>query len=428
MRGLRTLITLWHVKNVLALPSTFAFLACEKTMLSINTLLFISVRISFSLHIQYNLLIRDIQIDHCPMMVWQTIHKLIRRERQREDVERTLNAHNVSNRTDSTSATLPFDSTLPTVFPHECLAKSQTSIEIQVDYPHRNFTERHSTSVKHVHWDDQLVTHGISAQSQASIESPIDHPRRNSTEHNSTSVKHVHWHDHSGDHTVAKDLDPRTDKETASNTIQPSSAIASVQLCPHDTLRFERARGLAEFIGCGSRSRSHSALLYGRNGDHSASPHRLCKPVPGSPNLIRGDIQYHSSSPEYFYLRGLFVVSTWVFNLLDLEELDYNKKHFLDLLSQAGIELCPHQRLVDPWAFGEICNIAFPAKHGAQPSARHGGEERPCGSKLMCARCATTIRILDREFSIEIEVVRYLGKVKSEMDPLWWTQCRLAWE
>ena len=357
-------------------------------------------------------------------MVWQKIHEFMRRRRQRKEVERALNAYNASYRIASTSATLPFDSSLQFVFPHESPAKSQTPIEIQVDYSHGNFTERRSMVVKHVHWDDQLITHEIPAQSQASIESPVDYPRRDSAEHNPMFVTHVHWHDNPGDHIVTKELDPRTNEATVSNTIQPSSVIASVQLCPHDTVRFERARQLADFIGGGSRLRSHPALLFGRNGDHSAGPHRLCKPVPGFPNLIRGDIQYHSSSPEYSYLRGLFVVSTWVINLLDLEEFDYNKKNFLDLLSQAGIELCPHQRLGDSWAFEEICKIAFPAKHGAQPSARHGGEERPCGSKLMCGRCATTIRILDREFSIDIKVVRYLGKVKLEMDPLWWTQCR----
>ena len=309
----------------------------------------------------------------------------MRRQRQQKDDQRTLSAHNASNRTPSTSATLPFNSTLPSVFPHQRPAQSQASIEVPVDFPSHNFTK-----------------------------------------HNSRSVKHVHWHDGSGDHAVAKELDPRTNEATGSNTIQPSSLIASVQLCPHDTLRFERARRLADFIGRGTRPRSHPALLSGRNGDHSAGPYRLCMPVPGFPNLIRGDIQFHSSSSEYSHLRGLFVASTWVINLLDLEELYYNKKGFRDLLSQSRIELCPHQRLVDPGAFGEICKIAFPSKHGAQSSAQCGGEERPRGSKLKCGRCATTIKIHDRGFSIEIKVVRYLGKVKTEMDQLWWTQCRPA--
>lgn len=306
----------------------------------------------------------------------------MRRRKQQKDNERTLNPYNVSNRTASTSATLPFNSTLSTTDLHETLAHSQ-----------------------------------------ASIESPVDHPRRNFTEADPKTVKHVHWHDNSGDHTFAKEFDPCPNEATG-NSIQPSPVIASVQLCPHDTLRFERARQLADFIGRGSRSRSHPALSFGRNGDHSAGPHRLCKPVPGSPNLIRGDILYHSSSPEYPHLRGLFVASTWVINLLDLEELEYNEQGFHDMLSQSRIELCPHQRLVDPGAFGEICKIAFPSQYGAQSSARCGGEERPRGSKLKCGLCATTTRINDREFSIEINVVRYLGKVKTEMDQLWWTQCR----
>ena len=337
-------------------------------------------------------------------MIWQNIRELMRRRRQQKDDKRTLNPYNVSNRTASTSAALPFNSTLPSTNPHEKPAQSQASIESPVDYPRCNFTEPDPKSVKHVHW------HNYSGDTVAKGFAP-------------KSVKHVHWHNGSGGYTAAKELDPRTNEATVSNTIQPSSVIASVQLCPHDTLRFERARRLADFIGRGSRPRSHPALLFGRNGDHSAGPQRLCKPVPGSPNLIRGDIQYHSSSPEYSYLRGLFVASTWVINLLDLEELEYNKKGFHDLLSQSRIELCPHQRLVDPGAFGEICKIAFPSKYGVQSSARCGEEERPRGSKLKCGRCATTIRIHDREFSIEIKVVRYLGKVKTEMDQLWWTQC-----
>ena len=254
-------------------------------------------------------------------MVWQNIHELVRRRRQRKDVERTLIVHNASNRTVSTLATLPFDSTLPSVFLHESAAQSQTSIEIQVDYP-----------------------------------------RRNSTEHNSASVKHVHWLDYSEDHTVAKELYPGNNEATRSNTIQPSSVIASGQLCSHDTLRFERAQQLADFIARGTRPRSQPALLFGRKGDHSAGPHRLCKPVPGSPNLLRGDIQYHSCSPEYKDLRGLFVVSTWVINLLDLEEPEYNKMGFYDLLSQSRIDMCAHEKLTDPWAFGEICKIASASK------------------------------------------------------------------
>ena len=373
-----------------ALPSTPVFLPREKTKSSHKYLLFLSICIACSLCLHHvsitqavKFTVRDIQIDHCPIMIWQNIRELMRRRRQQKDDKRTLKAHNASNRTHSTSATLPFSSTLPSVVPHERPAQSQASIEVPVNYPGSNFAR-----------------------------------------HNSKSAKHVHWHNGSGDHTVATELDARTNEATVSSSIQPSSLIAGVQLCPHDTLRFERARRLADFIGRGTRPRSHPALLSGRNGDHSAGLHRLCKPVPGSPNLIRGDIQFHSSSPEYFYLRGLFVASTWVINLLDLEEPEYNKKGFHDLLSQSKIELCPHQRLVDPGAFGEICKIAFPSKHRAQSSARCGGEERPRGSKLKCGQCATTIRIHDREFSIEIKVVRYLGKVKTEMDQLWWTQCR----
>lgn len=316
-------------------------------------------------------------------MIWRNIRELMRRRRQRKDDDQTLNARNASNRTASTSVAPPFNSTLPSAVPH-----------------------------------------GSLAQSQASTVSPVDYPRRNFTEHNSTSVKHVHWQDHSGDHTVAEEPNSRTNEDTVSNILQPSSVIASVRLCPHDTLRFERARRLVDFIGCGRRSRSHPALLSDHNGDHSAAPYRLCKPVPGFPNLIRGDIQYHNSTQEYFYLRGLFVASTWVINLLDLEELENNKKRLYDLLSQSRIELCAHQKLVDSWSFGEICKIAFPSEHEAQSSARCVEEERWRGSKLMCGRCATTIKIYDRGFSIDIKVVRYLGKLKSEMDPLWWTQCR----
>ena len=209
-----------------------------------------------------------------------------------------------------------------------------------------------------------------------------------------------------------------------STTLQPSSVIASVQLCPHDTLAFERAKRLADFMGGGRRSQSHPALLSDRNGDHSTGPYRLCKPVPGFPNLIRGDIEYHVFTPEFFNLKGLFVISTWVINIRHLKEIGTNKEDFQDLLSRSRIELCAHQKLADPWAFREIYQMANSSNGETQPSARSGGEERLAPSNLTCKQCLTKIKIYDRRNSIDVQAVRYLGKGKSEADPQWLAQCR----
>ena len=315
-------------------------------------------------------------------MIWRKIWELLHRRRQRQDDEQTLESHNAINRTFSTSPTLPSTPPLPSVVHQENLVQYQPSLEFPIDYLRRNFPE-----------------------------------------HDPGSVQPDHQHDSSGGHTVTEELEPRTNEAPVSNILQ-SSSVASVQLCPHDTLPFERARRLADFIGCGRRSRSHPALLSDRNGGHSAGPHRLCKPVPGFPNLIRGNIQYHDFTPEFFNLKGLFVVSTWVINLRHLKELEKNKEGFQDLLSQSRIELCAHQKLVDPWAFGQICQIAVSSRDEAQPSARCGEEERSTSSNLLCEQCPTKIKIYDCGFSIDVQVVRYLGKGKSETDPLWLAQCK----
>ncbi|KAK0516487.1 hypothetical protein JMJ35_001090 [Cladonia borealis] len=316
-------------------------------------------------------------------MFWRKIRELLHRRRQLQDDERTLESHNAINRTASGSPTLPSHPPPPSAIHQENLVQYQPSLEFPSDYLQRCFPE-----------------------------------------HNSRAVEPVHQHNRFREHTVAEELYRRTHEATVSHTLQPSSVIASVQLCPHDTLAFERAQRLADFIGGGRRSHSHPALLSDRNGDHSAGPYRLCKPVPGFPNLIRGDIQYHVFTPEFFNLKGLFVISTWVINLRHLKELEINKEDFRDLLSQSRIELCAHQKLADPWAFGEIYQMASSSKGEAQPSARFGEEERPTPSNLTCERCHTKIKILDRGYSIDVQAVRYLGKGKSETDPLWLAQCK----
>ena len=313
-------------------------------------------------------------------MIWRKIWELLHRRRQLQDDERTLESHNALNRTASGSPTLPSQPPLPSAIHQENLVQYQPSLEFPSDYLERYFPEHDSRA--------------------------------------------VHQHNRLREHTVAEELYRRTHEATVSNTLQPSSFIASVQLCPHDTLAFERAKRLADFIGGGRRSQSHPALLSDRNGDHSAGPYRLCKPVPGFPKLIRGDIQYHVFTPEFFNLKGLFVTSTWVINLRHLKELEINMEDFRDLLSQSRIELCAHQKLVDPWAFGEIYQMANSSKGEAQPSARFGEEERLTPSNLTCEQCHTKIKIYDRGYSIDTQAVRYLGKGKSETDPLWLAQCK----
>lgn len=305
-------------------------------------------------------------------MIWRKIWELLHRRRQSQNDERTLESHNTCNRTVSGSPILPSTPPLPSAIHQENLVQYEASLEFPSDYLQRSFPE-----------------------------------------HNSGAVEPVHQHNRSGEHTVAEELYPRTREATIR---------ARVQLCPHDSLAFERVGRVVDFMGGGRRSRSHPALLSDRNGDHSAGPYRHCKPVPEFPNLIRGDIQYHVFRPEFFNLRGLFVVSTWVVNLSHIKVLENNKEGLQDLLSQSRIELCAHQKLADPWAFGEICKIAASSTDKAQPSARHGEEERPT-SNLNCKQCSTKIRIFDRGCLIDVQVVRYLGKGKSETDPEWLAQC-----
>ena len=316
-------------------------------------------------------------------MIWRKARELLYRWRLRQDDEQTLESHNTSKRTTSAPPSLPSTPPLPSAIHQENLV-----------------------------------------QYEASLEFPCDYLRRSFPEHNLRAVEPVHQHNGCGEHTVADELYPRTHEATVGNIPQPSSYMAGVQLCPHDTLVFERAQRLTDFMGGGRRSQSHPALLSDRNGDHSAGPYRLCKPVPEFPNLIRGDIQYHIFRPEFHNLKGLFVTSTWVINLPHLKELENNKEGFQDLLAQSRIELCAHQKLTDPWAFGEICHIAIPSKDEAQIAARCGEEERCSPSNLTCDQCSTKIKVYDRGFSIDIQAVRYLGKGKSEMDPMWLAQCR----
>ena len=315
-------------------------------------------------------------------MIWRKIRELLYRWRLRQDDEQTLGSHNASNRTVSAPPSLPATPPLPSAIHQENLVQYEASIEFPGDYLQRSFPE-----------------------------------------HDLRAVEPVHQHNRSREHTVAGEPYPRAHEATVSNNFQPSSITAGVQLCPHDTLVFERAQRLTGYIGCGRRSQSHPALMSDRNGDHSAGRNRLCKPVPEFPDLIRGDIQYYVFRPEFFNLKGLFVVSTWVINLSHIKGLDDNKEGLQDLLSQSRIELCAHQKLADSWALGKICQIAVSSEDKVQPSARNGDEERPT-LNLTCERCSTKIKICDRGFSIEVQVVRYLGKGKSETDPQWLAQCR----
>ena len=85
--------------------------------------------------------------------------------------------------------------------------------------------------------------------------------------------------------------------------------------------------------------------------------------------------------------------------------------------------MCAHEKLTDPWAFGEICKIASSSKQGARPSAGWWrGETSLFETEVWTVR--HDHQDIPSRVSIEIEVVRYLGKVKSELDQLWRTQCR----
>lgn len=225
-----------------------------------------------------------------------------------------------------------------------------------------------------------------------------------------------------------------TSNETtpAPTQTQPTSkqqALPSIQICPHETLSFERAQRIVNLKGFKTSYQPLDALTLctGHEDRQFIGNHRLCRPSSRIQHSIEGhgSYKYTNSSAENFGT-GLELKFEWTlrFGNVRSSQQGVSEESIRDLLVNSEVMLCPHLSIASNGVVKAIRGILDPKSDPIDPIEAWEAGGSPGTVREKCEHCSTKVKIVALiDNHVKIETKRYLGKCKSPTQEAWLAQC-----
>ncbi len=250
-----------------------------------------------------------------------------------------------------------------------------------------------------------------------------------------SSKKQKFW-SNSTDTTVNDLPPPYTDApNTAFNTEKlsvrnPSSSF--VQICPHETLSFERLATIADLPNIKTNGKKIDALRPDPDQHHrghdkdTKEPQDSCKPLGYKVDSYIGSLKGFGTYrwKKDAHVPGIVLSYHWEMRCLVPDKVKGSSSTELqEFLEKTNIQLCPHKNISDMEIVNVIYGIVNPNGKPADPIDRYLAKE--VGHD--CGICGTKIKVYKRkdgkDKTCRVDTKRYLGKGESAGDINWLAQC-----
>ena len=199
----------------------------------------------------------------------------------------------------------------------------------------------------------------------------------------------------------------------------------SVQICPHETLSFERMKRIVNLPNFKSGRDKIGAFTNapGRHHVPSSSGTYRCKPYPKGFSSLKAKGCYKYQRGWEGEYGGLVLYVDWSMNLGQHKDYTGSVSVLQRFLKALDIHLCQHITMSDSTIAGELFRFCNPGSVEMDPVKAY--EEAHRGRRAhRCTRCHTTFETYQEEGEkCHILVKRCLGQGTSIYEGRWLDQC-----
>ena len=210
-----------------------------------------------------------------------------------------------------------------------------------------------------------------------------------------------------------------------------------VQLCPHETLSFERMQRVLNLPDFKESRKAIDALGATAVPQHTRRQRdslRRCN-LPHKENYVGtgGYVQLRYVSTEIHLGKdlmgysGLELSISWTLYPILFTNPSSSKKSLKLNLGKFSLSICPHHAVNDSAIVGLIHKVMHPDDLLMDPIdewlAKVAPERHGKPYKHACTQCATVCEISGTKSNPTLQIKRYLGKGTSANDPVWEAQC-----
>ena len=228
---------------------------------------------------------------------------------------------------------------------------------------------------------------------------------------------------------VSKDLDTGTSKKKPTSAENKDSdehdiKTCSVQICPHETLSFERMKRIVQLpnfkyardkIGAFTKAPSHHHVL-------SSEGTYRCEPYPKDFRSLNAQGHYKYRWGFDGSYDGLVLYVDWSMNLEEHKGFTSSRSQLQRFLNALDIHLCEHIMMSDMEITAELFGFCHPSRVEGDPVEAYEETHR-ARSANQCRKCHTTFETYQEEEESHILVKRYLGQGTSIYEGRWLAQC-----
>lgn len=230
-------------------------------------------------------------------------------------------------------------------------------------------------------------------------------------------------------------ISPSLQKEKSQAT---QDLAGVVQICPHETLSFERLQRITNLPNFKQNGKKIDALTptsehHHRGHDKDTNEAQdSCKPLGYDVSNTSGYADFMASLKgfgTYIWkssgpVPGILLSFHWEMRCVDTTKVKCRSPNELQaFLEKTEIQLCAHKKISDMDVVNGIYGIVNPLGKPVDPIDRYMTKE----VGYDCEKCGTRIKVYKRkngsERTCRVDTKRFLGKAEQNEDPVWRAQC-----